>query len=142
MSEQMLATKLYIPPPRTSLVSRTRLVERMESAAVGTLTLVSAPAGFGKTTLLSDWVSSSSRRICWLSLDPADNDPARFFTYLIATIQTIEPDFGAEIFNLLQTQKTSLNETMLMSLVNDLTAIDGLFSLVLDDYHVIESDVI
>lgn len=142
MSEQMLATKLYIPPPRSSLVPRPHLLERMESAAARVLTLVSAPAGFGKTTLLSGWVSSSSRRICWLSLDRADNDPARFFAYLIATIRTIEPDFGTEILNLLQAQKTSLNESMLMSLVNDLAAIHEPFSLVLDDYHVIESDVI
>src|SRR3990170_121261 len=101
MSIPILATKLYIPPPRAKIVPRPRLVERLnEGLSSGRkLTLISASAGFGKTTLLGEWVAGGERlepkvRVAWLSLDEGDNDPARFLTYLIAALQTIVANIG------------------------------------------------
>ena len=93
MSTPILATKLYIPPPRPKVVLRPRLIERLnEGLATGCkLTLISAPAGFGKTTLVSEWVAGwrGAPRSAWLSLDDGDNDPTRFLTYLVAALQTL-----------------------------------------------------
>ena len=93
MPATILATKLYIPPPTPTLVPRTRLVKRLEVGTRRKLTLVSAPAGFGKTTLVSSWVAAvqanSGQRVAWLSLDDKDNDPARFITYLVAALRTM-----------------------------------------------------
>ena len=87
----ILQTKLYIPPIRPELVSRPRLIERLNAGlpAGRKLTLVSAPAGFGKTTLVSEWVARCERPAAWLSLDEGDNDPTRFLTYLVAALQTL-----------------------------------------------------
>ena len=102
MSAPILATKLYIPPPRPNVVLRPRLIERLNEGLSSSckLTLISASAGFGKTTLISEWVADCERlepkvRVAWLSLDEGDNDPARFLTYLIAALQTIVPKIGA-----------------------------------------------
>ena len=91
MSTPILATKLYIPPPRPKIVLRPRLIERLnEGLSSGRkLTLISASAGFGKTTLVSEWVAGCERPVAWLSLDEGDNDPTRFLTYLVAALQTI-----------------------------------------------------
>ena len=89
MSEPLLLTKLYIPPPRPDLVSRPRLIERLNEGLHHKLTLISAPAGFGKTTLVSEWIAGCDRPVAWLSLDEGDNDPARFLTYFIAALQTL-----------------------------------------------------
>ena len=83
MSEPLLLTKLYIPPPRPDMVPRPRLIERLNEGLHHKLTLISAPAGFGKTTLVSEWISSCNLPVAWLSLDEGDNDPARFLTYFI-----------------------------------------------------------
>jgi len=96
----LLQTKLYIPPIRPGLVSRPRLIERLNAGLHHKLTLVSAPAGFGKTTLVSEWVHEvrahghAPPHVTWLSLDEGDNDPARFLAYLIAALQTIEANIG------------------------------------------------
>jgi LuxR family maltose regulon positive regulatory protein len=94
MAMPLLKTKLYIPPPRPNLVRRPRLVERLnEGLQLGKkLTLVSAPAGFGKTTILSEWVASADRPVGWITLDESDNDPIRFWSYLVAALQTIQAD--------------------------------------------------
>ena len=96
MSTPILATKLYIPPPRAKIVLRPRLIERLnEGISSGCkLTLISASAGFGKTTLVSEWVAGCGRPVAWLSLDEGDNDPARFLTYLVAALQTIAANIG------------------------------------------------
>ncbi|MGB0386388.1 MAG: LuxR family transcriptional regulator, partial [Ardenticatenaceae bacterium] len=91
MFTYLLATKLHIPPPRPSLVSRPRLIERLNAGLHGKLTLVCAPAGFGKTTLVSTWLQDVSLPVGWLSLDEDDNDPVRFVTYLVAGLQQVEP---------------------------------------------------
>ena len=86
----LLATKFYVPPSRPEMVSRPRLVELVNAGLHRKLTLISAPAGFGKTTLLSEWVGVCQRPVAWLSLDEGDNDPARFMAYLVAALETIE----------------------------------------------------
>ncbi|CAG0976076.1 partial HTH-type transcriptional regulator MalT, partial [Anaerolineae bacterium] len=99
MSTPILATKLYIPPPRPKIVLRSHLIERLDEGLRRRLTLISAPAGFGKTTLVSEWVAGCARlepkiRVAWLSLDEGDNDPTRFLTGLIAALQTIATNIG------------------------------------------------
>jgi len=96
VSVPLLATKLYIPPPRHDLVPRPRLIEQMDEGLNGKLTLISAPAGYGKTTLLSAWLSQLDRPVAWLSLDETDNDAPRFFDYLIAALQTVVPKLGVK----------------------------------------------
>jgi serine/threonine protein kinase len=90
----LLQTKLYIPPPRSSLVTRPRLIDQLNAGLESKLILVSAPAGFGKTTLVSEWVAGCERPVAWLSLDESDNDPIRFLVYFVATLQTTQPDVG------------------------------------------------
>src|ERR671917_2721020 len=94
MSTPILATKLYVPPPRPRVVLRPRLTRRLNENLHHRLTLLSAPAGFGKTTLLSEWVAGCERSAAWLSLDGGDNDPTRFLTYLTTALQTIENSIG------------------------------------------------
>jgi LuxR family transcriptional regulator, maltose regulon positive regulatory protein len=102
MSTPILATKLYIPPARPDLVPRPHLIKRLNESVHSKLTLISAPAGFGKTTLVSAWVAGSGRSAAWLSLDEADNDPARLMLYFIAALQTIAPDIGAGVLGVLR----------------------------------------
>src|SRR6185295_14787094 len=102
MSTPLLATKLYIPPPRPNVVLRPRLSERLNQGLHRKLTLISAPAGFGKTTLASTWVAGCGRPVAWLSLDEGDSDPTRFLTYLVAALRTIASNLGAEVFGVLQ----------------------------------------
>jgi LuxR family transcriptional regulator, maltose regulon positive regulatory protein len=137
----ILATKLYIPPSRRSLVLRPRLVERLDEglAAGHRLTLVSAPAGFGKTTLVSDWVAGCGRPAAWLSLDEGDSDPSRFLTYLVAALQTVAPGIGQGLLAVLQSPQPPPPESTLTALLNDLAAIPGDVVLVLDDYHVLDA---
>lgn len=144
MLDTLLKTKLYIPPARSELVSRPRLLERLDAGLRRKLTLISAPAGFGKTTLLSAWVSQSQLRAAWLSLDEGDNDPARFLTYCIAALQTIEPGLGQTALALLQASPAQPPpvEALLTPLINDIADLPEPVILILDDYHVIEAQVI
>lgn len=139
MAMQILATKLYIPPPGSKIVLRTRLIERMNEGVRGKLNLISAPAGFGKTTLLSEWVNGCGRPVVWLSLDDGDNDPVRFISYLIAALQTIKAGLGDELLTTLQSPQAYVIESVLTSLLNEITTIPNHFILILDDYHLIES---
>src|SRR5215211_7671466 len=102
MSTPILATKLYIPPPRPKVVLRPCLIERLNEGLHRKLTLISAPAGFGKTTLLSEWLAGCERPAAWLSLDEGDNDPTRFLSYLVAALQTIAPNIGEGVLGALQ----------------------------------------
>jgi LuxR family transcriptional regulator, maltose regulon positive regulatory protein len=137
----VLATKLYIPPPRAKIVLRPRLIERLnEGLSAGCkLTLISAPAGFGKTTLVSEWVAGCQRPAAWLSLDEGDNDPTRFLTYFIAALQTITANIGAGVLSVLQSPQPPPIELILTALLNEITTLPDNFVLVLDDYHVIDS---
>jgi len=141
MAAPVLATKLYIPPPPPKVVVRTRLIERLNEglSAGGKLTLISAPAGFGKTTLVSEWITGSDRQVAWLSLDKGDSDLTRFLTYLIAALQTVAPNIGEGIMGALQSSQPPPIELLLTALLNDINSIPGDFVLVLDDYHVIDA---
>jgi LuxR family maltose regulon positive regulatory protein len=141
MSVPILATKLYIPPPRSKIVLRPRLIERLTEglSASRKLTLISAPAGFGKTTLVSEWIAGCQRPVAWLSLDEGDNDPARFLTYLISALQTFAPKIGAGVLAALQSPQPPPTESILTTLVNEINTVPDNFILVLDDYHVIDS---
>jgi LuxR family maltose regulon positive regulatory protein len=139
MATSLLNTKLYIPSIRPELVSRPRLIERLNAGLHRKLTLVSAPAGFGKTTLLSEWVAGCGRPVAWLSLDEGDNDPARFLAYLVAALQTIEGNVGKGVLAALQSPGVVNVEPILTTLLNEIASLPHNFILVLDDYHVIES---
>jgi ATP/maltotriose-dependent transcriptional regulator MalT len=141
MPAPILATKLYIPPPRPKAVLRPRLIERLnEGLASGRkLTLISAPAGFGKTTLVSEWVSVCERPVAWLSLDEGDNDSARFLCYLVAALQTLAANIGAGLLDRLESPQPPAIESVLTDLLNEITAIPDKFILVLDDYHILDS---
>jgi LuxR family transcriptional regulator, maltose regulon positive regulatory protein len=139
MTTPILATKLYTPPPRPNLVRRSRLVERLNAGLHHKLTLISAPAGFGKTTLVSEWLAGCERPAAWLSLDEGDNDPARFLMYLVAAVQTIAASVGEGVLGVLQSPQPPPIESMLTTLLNDITTISVHFVLVLDDYHAIDA---
>ena len=141
MPAPILATKLYVPPSRRRVVLRPRLVERLDEglAAGHRLTLLSAPAGFGKTTLVSDWVAGCRRPVAWLSLDAGDSDPGRFLTYLVAALQTVAPGIGQGVLAVLQSPQPPPPESTLTALLNDVAAIPGDLVLVLDDYHVLDA---
>jgi LuxR family maltose regulon positive regulatory protein len=139
MSTPLLATKLYIPPPRPNVVLRPRLSKRLNDGLHRKLTLIAAPAGFGKTTLVSTWIADSDRQVAWLSLDNADNDPTRFLTYFIAALRTIVPTIGAGLLEVLQSPQPPPIESILTTLLNDIATIPDHIILVLDDYHVLDA---
>ncbi len=141
MSAPILATKLYIPQSRPGIVRRPRLIERLNvGCAHGSrLTLISAPAGFGKTTLVSEWAAGCDHPVTWLSLDEGDNDPARFITYLVKALQTIQAGIGEGLLAALQSPQPLQIETILTTLLNEISTIPENFLLVLDDYHSIDS---
>ncbi len=148
MPDLLLRTKLYIPPRRPNLVPRPHLIERLnQGLQLGhKLTLISAPAGFGKTTLISEWLTGNERPVAWLSLDEGDNDPTRFLAYLITALQTLTlsevegmaSSIGEGVLGMLQSPQQPPTESILTALLNEITAVPDNFILVLDDYHVID----
>ncbi|MCE7983335.1 MAG: LuxR family transcriptional regulator [Caldilinea sp. CFX5] len=142
MNTPILATKLYLPAPRPKVVARPHLITRLNAGLHRKMTLVSAAAGFGKTTLVSEWVNQKPASVAWLSLDEADNDPTRFLTYLVAALQTVAPKVGAGVLALLQAPQPPAPATLLTALLNEITTIPDKFILVLDDYHLIEDKAI
>ena len=142
MVTPLLRTKLYIPPLRPELVLRPRLIERLNAGLDRKLTLVSAPAGFGKTTLLSEWVDRCVRPVAWLSLDKGDNDLTRFLAYLIAALQTLHKDLGESILPLLQSPHPPSLEVLLARLINEIAECAHPSILVIDDYYAIVAEQI
>jgi LuxR family maltose regulon positive regulatory protein len=140
MAMPVLATKLFVPPPRAQAVPRPRLIEQLDDGVREgrRLTLISAPAGFGKTTLFSEWIAEKRRlgpqvRVAWLSLDESDNDPVRFLTYLVAALHQADPDIGSAGYN------TQLSvEATLTALINEVARSPHKIILVLDDFQLIE----
>jgi LuxR family maltose regulon positive regulatory protein len=137
----LLETKLYLPRSPRGLLARPRLAERLDRGAAGKLTLISAPAGFGKTTLLAGWLAArpAAGAVGWLSLDRDDNQPQLFWSYLIAALRTVLPDVGAGMLALLEAAQPPPIHTVLISLVNEIDAAGVDVVLVLDDYHLIEA---
>lgn len=156
MSETLLQTKLYVPTPRPNLVSRPRLLERIDHGikAGYKLILISAPAGFGKTTLLSDWIQQKDKtgkqkaacsappKVIWLSLDEGDDDFSRWLAYFIAALQTIVPSIGDAALSLRQSPQPGSTDSLLAVLINEIVAIPDSFIFVLDDYHLIQDQAI
>lgn len=141
----LLATKLVIPPPHPRILLRPRLIERLQEGSSRKLTLLSAPAGFGKTTLLSAWLGAlagQGRPVAWVSLDSEDNDPTRFWSYLLAAINRAVPDMGNQALALLHAARPPHLEAVLSELINVLAASAADLELALDDYQVIEEPVI
>ncbi len=149
MSGDLLQTKLYLPRLRPSLVPRPRLIETLNHGLAGKLTLISAPAGFGKTTLVSSWIDAlqtekdapSPPQIAWLSLDENDGELARFLAYVIAALQRVEPHIGESALALLQASPLPVPR-VLTTLLNDIAKQPDAFMLVLDDYHAVDSQPI
>src|SRR3954447_19594449 len=139
----VLGTKLPPPRPRRRLVQRARLTDRMpaDGGEAPRLVLVAAPAGFGKTTLLAQWLAAaeiSERRVAWLALDPGDAELRLFLTHLVAAIRTVEPEAGVDALALLEAGATAASDAVLVSLINDLALLAGPTVVVLDDYHIID----
>jgi len=142
MSDALLATKCAIPALHTNLVSRPRLIERLEAARRYRLILVSAPAGFGKTTLLSHWAGHSQLPVAWIALDEGDNDPPRLMTYLASAMHDLAENIGKDFSPPFHELAPATSESFLASLVNEVAgAFDpaGHFCIILDDYHLIDS---
>lgn len=141
MTQPLLATKFHRPPPRARGVVRARLLEQLTAGLhkPSRLTLISAPAGYGKTTLAAEWLRSlrGNSRLAWLSLDEDDNDPARFIGYWLGAFQQVDKGIGKDIWSLLDTPHLPPINGLLDELLNDLATIETPIVLVLDDYHVI-----
>jgi LuxR family maltose regulon positive regulatory protein len=153
--EQLLTTKLYIPSPRAELVNRPRLIERLSEGLNCKLTLVSAPAGYGKTTLISEWLEQlplenpievqNKFRISWLSLDEGDNDLVRFLAYFIAALnvtRAVEETIGADALGMLGSPQPPPAEAVLTTLINEIATTPDKIILILDDYHLIDTQLI
>jgi len=140
VTANLLATKLYRPAIPARRVRRPHLVQRlMDGLESGRqLTLVSAPAGFGKTTCIGEWADRLAWPVAWLSLDPADDDPGRFFAYLVAALQKADGRLGREIEGVLRAGQLPPGEIISTTLVNDILKLEDRFLLILDDFHVIQ----
>jgi LuxR family maltose regulon positive regulatory protein len=133
----LLVTKLYTPRTPSGFAPRPRLTERLSRGLTRDLTFICAPAGFGKTVLVSEWLSRLERSASWLSLDQGDDDLVGFLTYVLAALQRIDAGLGQTTQALLQASPLPTVEALLTPLINEITALDTPFVLVLDDYHVI-----
>ncbi|RJE90458.1 LuxR family transcriptional regulator [Paenibacillus sp. 1011MAR3C5] len=140
MNMPILSTKLYTPPLRPGYVPRTRLTELLSKGYHRRLTLICAPAGYGKTTLASEWLAGSSLKSAWLSLDEGDNEPARFLAYLIAALRSVAPGLGEGVLAVLQAPQSPPVEWILTQILNELDdTLSEQCVLVMDDFHVIDS---
>ena len=140
MASLLITTKLYVPKPRQGLVSRPALLERISEGISEKLTLISASSGYGKTTLMAEWLSERGKNypVGWYSLDEEDNDPARFLSYLIAALQNVQEGLGQDSSAMLQGAQNPSDTSILSLLINELSVVPFDFALVLEDYHVIE----
>jgi LuxR family maltose regulon positive regulatory protein len=136
----MLLTKLHIPPAGNNIVHRSELYEKLNAGLSRKLILISAPAGFGKTTVVSDWIDQNKIPTAWFSLDKGDNDPAGFLGYIISGIQTLDSAFGEGALRLLNSPNSPSVESIAALLINEILDIKQNFLLVLDDFHLIRSD--
>ena len=144
VSKSIVSTKLFIPPVRPRYLARERLIEGLNVGLDRKLILVTAPAGYGKTTLMSIWSAQSSNPVTWLSLDERDNDEDRFLTHLVASFQMLEngSDIGKSTLSLRQSPQPPPVQTILTVLINELVRFGDEFVLILDDYHEIDNQEI
>src|SRR5215207_3758023 len=143
MDRQLLRAKLYVPRSRPNAVPRPRLYGRLNEGVGRELTVVCAPAGFGKTTLLAGWSRQSGLPVAWVSLDGRDDDPVRFLSYVIAAIETVHAGFGEATRAFLGSMRSHEElEPVLTALSNEILEVPSDFVLVLDDYHTIRSEAV
>ncbi len=142
LNDPLLATKLHIPRPPSQLVRRSHLIERLQQTVERQLTLVAAPAGFGKTTLLSTWLQEAPVSTAWVSLDSEDDDPTRFWSYTLTALDAVHLGLGAIGLPLLQSSQPPPLEIILTAIINSLATLSGDVVLVFDDYHVINAQSI
>ncbi|MEM7127281.1 MAG: LuxR C-terminal-related transcriptional regulator [Chloroflexota bacterium] len=142
MNTPILQTKLYAPQPQPDLVLRPRLRDRLNVGLFRPLSFVCAPAGYGKTTLVADWISNVDRKIAWLSLDELDNESERYFTYIVAAIRTVFPIFGEGTSALLNSAQPQSLDLLVATFINEVAALDSPLILVLDDFHVLTEPTI
>ena len=135
----MLLTKLHIPPAGNNIVHRSELYEKLNTGLSRKLILISAPAGFGKTTLVSDWIDQNKIPAAWFSIDNGDNDPVDFLSYIISGIQSIHKEFGQSALKLLNSPNRPSVESIASLLINEILNINQNFLLVLDDFHLIKN---
>src|SRR4051794_33618102 len=140
----LAATKLHAPRVRPGMLPRDLLVLRLGSGRYGRLVLVCAPAGWGKTVLLAQWRAAErgQRGVAWVSLDPSDNDPVRFWSYVVGALRTVAPGFGEPLLAALPNVGPNVTDLLLPRLINDLAELPGPVVLVLDDYHLIADPLI
>ena len=142
MDDLIISTKIHIPFTRTALVERPRLNDQLNQGCQAKLALISAPAGYGKSSLVSVWAHKNTFPVTWLTLDNLDNDVARFIKYFIAALKRFRSTFGETILPLLESPQMPSHQNLLSGLVNELSSLDGPHILVLDDYHVITNRTI
>ncbi|HWI66714.1 MAG TPA: helix-turn-helix transcriptional regulator, partial [Symbiobacteriaceae bacterium] len=133
----LMTTKLYLPAPRAGQISRERLTARLAEGACLPLTLIAAPAGFGKSTLAAEWAQRQGLRPAWVSLDEGDNDPVRFWTYVATALHRADGRLGAGALALLRSPQPPAVQAVVAALVSEAASITGRVALVLDDYHLI-----
>ena len=140
----ILSTKLFIPTIQPDVIHRPNLIEQVTAGlnAGHSLTLVSAPAGYGKTTVLAEWISTYQGQVAWLSLDEQDNNELRFWKYFVTALQTASPSSGQQSLQILESAQDIDPHNFLTELVNDVAELDYKIIIVLDDYHVISNQAI
>jgi len=142
MPDILLTTKLFVPQTAPELILRPHLTEHLNKGLTRQLTLISAPAGFGKSTLVTGWLAETGHTPAWLSLDQGDNDPIRFWTYLIAAVQTVGHEVGDEARHIISSPQLRSAEPAVISLINEISKLTHDLILVLDDYHAIQAEQI
>lgn len=142
MSSDLLQTKLFVPQLRPSLVPRPQIIEKLNQGLSGKLTLISAPAGFGKTTVVNEWAMAVDMPTVWLSLDEEDSDPIRFWRYFIAGLQTIHAGFDEQVLHLFEHAPPPPLKTAVTTLINEISQFPDHIIFVLDDYHLIRSETV
>jgi len=139
MERQLIKTKLHVPKLQKNHFSRKQLIDKINASSSGNLVLVSAPAGYGKTTLVSEWINEYLDNRVWYSLHEEDNNLVTFLYYLIEALRTIDKSFGSSILKEIEMLDSIGIESLLISMLNDFASYDDVFTLVLDDYHMIEN---
>jgi len=146
VTEQLLSTKLYPPQLHPGFIARPRLIEQLNEGLSGLLTLLSAPAGFGKTTLLAEWIGGDHRnglaRVAWITLDDHENDLTQFLIYLVAALESALPTLGQVAFPRLQSAEPVGAETILSLIIAEVNQLDENAVLFLDDYHLISNPAV
>ena len=135
----LLETKLYVPPLQSAWISRTRLLNRLNEGFERKFTLLSAPAGYGKTTLLVEWIHQNKIPVAWFSVDQRDNDLTQFLTYVIAGLQTLDAEIGKAALKMLQSPQPPPFESILINLINSMSRMQTDAALFLDDYHAVDA---